>query len=180
VTIVLTSLFLILAVVNTVAFRVKPPDLHAAFSPAASAIEQETAVTISVPGAAKQEYKVYYTVDGADPTDKSPLYSKEGVKVKPGQTLKARVYRGDKPGPVDQAFYGRPEQMPKTPATEAVESQPASAPARAPASAPASSPAPSGAPVRSPEARPASVPASAASPSPAPASAATTASHPAP
>ena len=118
---------------------------------------------------------MYYSVDGGDPTDKSPLYSKEGVKVKPGQTLKARVYRGDKPGPVAEAFYGRPDQYTKTPTTGAAESQPASAPALAPAS----SPAPSAAPVRSPEPKPASVPASAAL-SPAPAATATTASHPAP
>jgi preprotein translocase subunit SecG len=149
VTIVLTSLFLLLAIVNTVALRQKPPELKAAFSPASGPIEKETAVTMTVPGAAKQEVaagtvNVYYTTDGTDPTDKSAKYAKEAVPVQPGQTLRARVYRGDKAGPIVEAFFGRPDQYPgpqTAPTGEPMEKPAASLPA-APASEPASRPAP--------------------------------------
>ena len=51
-------------------------------------------MTIILPPAGK-DAKVYYTLDGSDPTAKSPAYSGTAVIVKPGETIRARAYRDE-------------------------------------------------------------------------------------
>ena len=91
VTIVLTALFLILGIVTTVTFR--PPketvEIKALEPPAGTPIAEETTVRATCqPGDAE----LRYTLDGTDPTKQSAKYSKTGVRVAPGQTLKLRGY----------------------------------------------------------------------------------------
>ena len=136
VTIVLTGLFLMLAIVLTVSARpekgtVPPPR----FRPPEGAITVMKRVTMSVPGD-KGNTKIYYTTDERDPTEESKLYRRIQIKVLPGTMLKARAYRtGWRPSAVAVSFYGRPEDYktrePK-PATTPAATQPATAPATAP------------------------------------------------
>ena len=160
VTIVLTSLFLLLAIASTYRFRPRAIDLYPQFSPPSGPIEVETPVTIAAPHS-RDELTVRYTLNGSDPTEKSPQYLKQAVTVKPGQTLKARIWRRGKEMPVAGVFYGRPDQYPKetplpttataptsasAPAATSGPETPASAPAGSRPSAPRSLPAPVSAP----------------------------------
>jgi preprotein translocase subunit SecG len=176
VTVVLTSLFLLLAIITTVMTRPADVAIMPGFSPASGPIEKETPVSIVIPS--KQDVRVYYTLDGSDPTDKSVQYLKQPVKVKPGQTIKARTYRLGKAGPMASAFFGRPDQYPKevppTPATGAAtslaaESAPASAPAGGASTAP--SPSPTTRPARGATTRPTAAETPAPAPTSAPAAA---------
>ena len=91
VTIVLTGLFLLLAVATTLLYR-PPPDTvdRPVFDPPAKPISETTRVTMScqTPKAA-----IYYTLDGSEPTDRSMPYQMAAVAVEAGRTLKARAYR---------------------------------------------------------------------------------------
>lgn len=105
VTIVLTALFLLLAVITNFVYRpavevVARPQ----FDPSPGQIASPTPVSISC---ITSETSIYYTTDGSDPTAESTLYE-DPVDVQPGMTLKARSYRAEwKPSPVVEGYYGK-------------------------------------------------------------------------
>lgn len=90
VTIVLTGLFLVLAVVTNLKFRPEKvaPDAPA-FNPVAKAISEPTSVTLQY----AKGTKVYYTVNGDEPNEKSTQYTGAAITVKPGDVIKARTLR---------------------------------------------------------------------------------------
>ena len=150
VTIVLTGLFLLLAVVNSLVFRKRPPPVpNPIFQPAQGAIEKDTPVSISVRDVkASEDIRIYYTVDGSVPVEKAAgpckEYLRNAVRVKPGQTLKARAFgRSREPSEVVSGFYGRPDQYAKETPAPTTEPETTSAPTTGsgPASKPASEPA---------------------------------------
>ena len=90
VTIVLTGLFLLLAVTANLSFR-PPAGLVAkpVFSPPPGPISDRQAVTL---GCAIEGATIRYTTDGTDPDENSAVYTKpQGVR--PGDTIKARAFR---------------------------------------------------------------------------------------
>lgn len=105
VTIVLTALFLILAVSTVLVFKsgkdqVQPPT----FSPAAMPIDKATQVVL-IPG--EKGAKSHYTTDGSTPTKDSTLFTAP-INVMPGATIKAISVRGSKVSPVVTAAYPVP------------------------------------------------------------------------
>ncbi len=106
VTIVLTSVFLILAVCTTMAYRPKTARLvPPMFSPAPGAIDKETPITIR-PGNSEKGSLIYFTVDGSEPTEKSARYHANPVMIQPNQTLKAKAFRrGFNPSETATATY---------------------------------------------------------------------------
>lgn len=126
VTIVLTALFLVLAVGTNLAFR--PPAVEVpgpVFEPAAKEITEPTPVTIQKVGGSKEPFKVYYTTDGSNPTDKSILYEK-AFEVYPDTKVKAIRYLGSRHSEIREAFYRKP-----APASQEASSKPSSASAPA-------------------------------------------------
>jgi preprotein translocase subunit SecG len=93
VTIVLTGLFLLLAIITQLVFR--PPTQAVempAFSPVAGPIDRETSVSLLKQTAGA---KIFYTTDGTEPTEKSDEYVKEPVVVQPDGIIRAiTVFRG--------------------------------------------------------------------------------------
>ena len=124
ITIVLTALFLLLAIVSSLALR-PPPGTVAApqFSIPGGEIVGLTPVTIT---SETREAKIAYTLDGSEPK-KDDAKRNVTVNVKPGQTLRARAFRKDW---IDSEIITE-VYLPVTPA---------SAPTSAPASAPTSQP----------------------------------------
>jgi protein translocase SecG subunit len=90
VTIVLTGLFLLLAITANLSFRpeaglvAKP-----VFSPPPGPISDRQAVTL---GCAIEGATIRYTTDGTDPDENSAVYTKP-LGVRPGDTIKARAFR---------------------------------------------------------------------------------------
>ena len=114
VTIVLTALFLLLAVGTSFVFRpaaqqVATPQLR----PPSSDEDSLRYVTITC---TTDHAKIHYTLDGSDPTEQSKQYeSGSSVKVQPGHTLKARAYRTNwEPSPLAKGYYGPPVEPPST------------------------------------------------------------------
>jgi len=105
VTIVLVAMFLLLAIISSVAFR-PPPQwvLQPRFEPGPPGdldVPNKVTITCDTKGTF-----IYYTLDGADPDEDSIPY-KDGVPVQPGQTLRARAYRKNwTPSPITEATYG--------------------------------------------------------------------------
>lgn len=90
VTIVLTGLFLLLAIGASLLFRPTPDKvLRPQFLPKPGPIKERTAVTITcmTPGAV-----IRYTIDGTEPTEKSMPYE-QSFRINPGTTVKARAFR---------------------------------------------------------------------------------------
>jgi protein translocase SecG subunit len=158
VTIVLTGLFLILAVAASLSFRptpgqVSPPD----FMPPPGPMAEPTPVTL-IPRT--DGSMIRFTTDGTDPDDKSADYNKP-IMVKPPMTIKARAFRESwTPSRVAVGKYTVAE--PNTP-TQPARGLPI------PASKPAPKPTPAPAPTTAPKATPAPAPVPAAAPKPAPA-----------
>ena len=136
VTIVLTGLFLLLAIGTTLMVRPEKGRVPSpTFRPEAGPITSEVRVTIRVYGD-KGNTKIYYTTDGSEPTEQSKPYRKVAVRIKPGMTLKAIAYRsGWDASPVKEVFYGRPEDY-EVPATAPAWDPNALAPATGPVSDP--------------------------------------------
>lgn len=91
VTIVLTGLFLVLAIVTN--FAVAPPAQTVAmpeFSPPEGPIREPVYVEIKCQ---TLKARIYYTLDGPEPTQDSTPYATSAILVKPGQMLRARAYR---------------------------------------------------------------------------------------
>ena len=91
VTIVLTALFLLLAIGTTVLFRSPTRTVATpAFTPAGGPIDKETTVVISCK---TRDVRICHTTDGSEPTrEQATHFSPANVKVMPDQTLKARAY----------------------------------------------------------------------------------------
>jgi preprotein translocase subunit SecG len=151
VTIVLTALFLLLAVTTAMWFRPAPGLVAVpSFSPPANQPYTEpvdVTITCGTSGA-----RVYYTLDGKEPDEKSARYENRPVRVSPDTTLRARAFRrGWQPSRPMEGYYG-PARAPATatapsveetsqPATAAAQDQPARAPATAPVKAATTAPA---------------------------------------
>ncbi len=138
VTIVLTALFLLLAIITTVVYRppVTPVDMPVFDPPAWPAgASKEIPVNMAVPGA-KDDTVIHYTLDGTTPTDKSPAYAKSAIMVAEGTTLKAVAIRHSRSSKVHEVKYERPQLNTAAPATAPVEA-PATRPAASAATAPA-------------------------------------------
>lgn len=129
VTIVLTALFLILAVVVILAFqqdagRVASPR----FDPPPGVIDGPVEVSMytTTEGAA-----VHYTLDGSEPTRNSEVYQEEPVTIEPGTVIRARAFRaGWTPSEVVEAAWvapageqGEDAAPPTEPTLEAVPAQ---------------------------------------------------------
>lgn len=135
ITIVLTALFLLLAVTATVLVKPKTEKANEPmFNPSAQPIEEATAVQIRCDS---RKAKIYYTLDGSTPTRgiKGTVEYTKPITVQPGVTIKA-IAMGDELDPSNVAV-GKYEF--KTAETEP-QSQPAT-PSSKPASVPASAPA---------------------------------------
>jgi preprotein translocase subunit SecG len=148
VTIVLTGLFLVLAVSASLAFRPAKVPVEKPIFDSTFPTENRAEVRVSVPNKDK-DTKIYYTLDGSTPTrpkssSKSMEYSKIPVPVTRGQVLKAFATH---PGSLDSEvsewkFAVVPPAATATstpatsPATTAPEASPATAPAEGPSSAP--------------------------------------------
>lgn len=153
VTIVLTGLFLLLAVGTTLLFRETRKVDPVVLTPAQGVIDRTVDVTMrtNTKGA-----KIYYTLDAAEPSETSTLYQGP-VKVAPGTVVKARAYL---PGaiPSDETLgnYIKQEE-PLTSQPEAgLTSRPAGVAASAPAvSAPAAATAPTAGAASAPTSAPA-------------------------
>lgn len=109
ITIVLTAMFLLLAILSSALGRpdraaLEPPK----FIPGDTTIREALYVTLRHP---VELTEIHYTTDGSEPTEESPTYQKRPVKVSPGTVLKARAYRGGyDPSSVARAFYPAPGQ----------------------------------------------------------------------
>ena len=103
VTIVLTACFLVLAIVSSLMFRTPPSDVQPPqFKPAPGAVNEDTFVTIYT---GTKGAKIYFTTDGKQPDDKSPMYTKP-IKIIAGTTIKAKAYReGWEPSGVSVGSY---------------------------------------------------------------------------
>jgi preprotein translocase subunit SecG len=111
VTIVLTGLFLLLAIFTTMQFRPAPGRTpRPGFYPPPGEIEDDAFVTIRVAGD-RGNTEVYYTTDGSQPSKEAERYHRVAVPVSPGTTLKAIAYRpGAEPSPIASGFYKRKEE----------------------------------------------------------------------
>ncbi|MCJ7544650.1 MAG: preprotein translocase subunit SecG [Phycisphaerae bacterium] len=91
VTIVLTGLFLVMAVVTTLVLRPSKPQVTVVqFTPADPAITGPVGITMfcETPDA-----EIHFTTDGTEPTRQSPTYQKTPVEVRPGLTLRAIAFK---------------------------------------------------------------------------------------
>jgi len=142
VTIVLTALFLILAIGATFAFR---PRVETAanpeFRPPAGAVPSPTPVEILC---ATPSADIRFTTDGTDPTRNSRKYNVR-IEITPPVTLKARAYRrGMNDSEIAVADYTLaevekpvPETKPAEPGAETQPTEPATKPATMPQTRPA-------------------------------------------
>jgi protein translocase SecG subunit len=185
VTIVLTGLFLILAVAASLSFRPTPglvaqPD----FMPPAGPLAEPTPVAL-IPRT--EGSMIRFTTDGTVPDEKSADYNKP-IMVKPPMTIKARAFReswtpsGVAEGKYTVAEPNTPTQPAKARPTPAGKPAPKPTPAPSPTTGPKPAPAPAPAPVPAPASKPAPAttrPVEATSPKPAPAPATAPAAKPA-
>jgi len=147
VTIVLTALFLLLAVGSTLAFRPRRGTVAApVFQPPPGAISEEKRVSIFC---ATLGATIRYTINGTDPDEHAAAYEKP-VRVEPGTILKARAYRTNwQASEVTTGAYpkAKPTQLPELgpqPGFPVAPTTTAPAAPPIPASAPATAPAPAG------------------------------------
>lgn len=102
VTIVLTALFLLLAVATVLVFKSGKGEVpQPVFIPSQGEIDKTTAVTFRP---AAKGTQIYFTLDESEPNKNSTLF-KEAIEVKPGTTVKAIAYRGGKASPVAIGRY---------------------------------------------------------------------------
>ncbi len=129
VTIVLTALFLVLAIVTSHVVSPEPGTVVTPiFSLPSGSGEGDKPIAVSINYT--KGSTVYYTLDGSDPTERSTKYEDDAVTVNPKQTLKARAYRpGWKPSDVAVWEFSKPV----TPETQ--EETPTETPTETPAAA---------------------------------------------
>ena len=111
VTIVLTAMFLLLAIGGAVLFR---PEVSQASEPTmlpndTRPITGEIRVTLTP---AMEDDRVYYTTDGSDPTRESDEFTGASIPVVPGMTVKAIAFppRGE-PSEIVPGHYMAPQPM---------------------------------------------------------------------
>jgi preprotein translocase subunit SecG len=121
VTIILTALFLVLAVGASLSFRPAKTRVERPIFEPTYPSDNRADVRISVPNKDK-ETKIYYTIDGSTPTrpkssSKSAEYGKIPVPVAAGQTLKAfAIHIGSLDSEVGEwAFPAAPQIAPSKP-----------------------------------------------------------------
>jgi len=166
VTIVLTGLFLLLAVSTNLLLR-PPPGLvtRPAFSPPPGPISDRQAVTL---GCSTDGATIRYTTDGTDPDVNSAAYTKP-LGVRPGDTIKARAFREKwTPSAVAVGEYPQagatttnapsmviPASNPAAPATPATPATPPAGPTKPKPAKPAApvAPVPATAPATAPAAK---------------------------
>ena len=142
VTIVLTALFLLLAIFSTIVHRPERGTITiGGFAPPPGTnIDRE--ITVRVVDVVPRDAEIHYTLDGLDPTEESKRYPKIGVRVKPGQTLKICAYKaGFNPSEVRSAEYPKIEGEVPTTRPEAPATKPATQPVTRPATRPTTQPA---------------------------------------
>lgn len=107
VTIVLTGLFLLMAVITTLVLRPPQPLVGPVqFVPPEEVITGPVGITMSCE---TPDAEIHYTTDGTEPTWQSASYQKTPVEVRPGQTLRARGFkRGHKAGLETRVTYRLP------------------------------------------------------------------------
>lgn len=137
VTIVLTAMFLLLAVGTNLVFQVplKPmpmPILH----PPAGPVSGEVTVSVFNLGDFPKHREIYFTTNGTDPTVNSDKYGDLPITVKPGTELRIRGYDSRGWGPMATATYTLASAS-TAPATSASEPASQSATAWAPTTSPA-------------------------------------------
>lgn len=139
VTIVLTALFLLLAVVSALAFR---PDVGQVAAPQFDPAEwpdglEAEHVTVKM-GSPTANATIRFTLDGTDPTEKSLAYQRTAIKVRTGQTLTARAYRaGFDPSEIVRVTY-QPRAAAPAETQPTLPLAPTTTPAEQPATEPAS------------------------------------------
>lgn len=136
VTIILTAVFLILAVLTSMQFRPKAdvvatPEFN---PPSARPYADNVYVKIRT---TTPKAKIYYTLDGSEPTESSDEYTGRDVSLPiagtDGVTIKARAFKtGWTPSSVASSYYG-----PHWPATQPAPQAPATQPAAQPRTQPA-------------------------------------------
>ena len=104
VTIILVGVFLLLAVVATRVFTPTPTPVDTpTFVPPPGPINKTIRVSIQC---RTPKARIFYTLDGSDPTKEAIEYDGATVPVRPGQTLKARAFlRGWKDSEVAVGVY---------------------------------------------------------------------------
>ena len=135
VTIVLTALFLVLAVATVLVFK-KDKDIVAppTFSPAPGAISEPVLLTLT----ARKKANIYYTLDGSTPDSNSTLFTQQ-VEIQPGTTVKAVAFFGGNYSAVVTGAYPREVASTQTLPATGPEATSGSAPASS-TSAPTSEP----------------------------------------
>ena len=161
VTIVLTGLFLLLAIATNLSYRPEPGTVaRPTFSPPPQSISEHEHLTVLL-GCATDGSTIRYTSDGTEPDENSAPYTK-ALRVEPGTTVKAVAFR-EKWAPSAVAVGKYPLAGPTTAASQPMilPSRKAAAPALAPAKPEPASPAAPVAPVApvAPTTAPATAPA---------------------
>ncbi|MGA2265537.1 MAG: preprotein translocase subunit SecG [Phycisphaerae bacterium] len=139
VTIVLTGLFVLVAVVATLILRPAPMTVATVqFTPAEAAIAGPVGITMYCE---TPQADIRYTTDDMPVTAQSPLYQKTPVTVSPGATLRAKAFRrGYKDSPEVRVEYTSLSAT-RPAAGETGIKMPTTAPAPKPVPAPKAAPA---------------------------------------
>jgi len=125
VTIVLTGLFLLLAIGTSLIFRTPPGVVLApVFDPPPGPIEETIQVRL---GAETLGAKIRFTRDGSDPTDESAVYEGKALPVEPGDVIKARAFR-ENWQPSDVAIGRYPKKVAETLPAAPLDTRPAGEP----------------------------------------------------
>jgi len=111
VTIILTAVFLLLAIITTIVYRPEPSTVSTpTFSPKPKAISKPMRVAIQCQ---TSKATVYYSLDGSEPTRESLEYDGTTVPVRPGVVLKARAFlSGWKDSKTAVGDYPHPSKVP--------------------------------------------------------------------
>lgn len=116
VTIVLTGLFLLLAIATNLSYRPEVGTVaKPVFSPLPQPISEPQTVML---GCATEGSTIHYTTDGTDPDEDSAVYTK-ALRVEPGTTIKAKAFR-EKWTPSEPAIGPYPLAGPTTAATQSM------------------------------------------------------------
>ena len=150
VTIVLTGLFLLLAVGTTLSFRplqtkVAPPSIM----PAENGVSMQNLtadgkIIVTIAKSDKRE-DVLYTTNGDEPTqtkESSTKYDNTPFEVDPGTTVKAKGFQAGRASETTTVHYPTLEEMKKAASAPAAETQPAASTKPAPKTQPTTSKAP--------------------------------------
>lgn len=128
VTIVLTGLFLVLAVVTSLKFRQPSPVPTVVFDPMPTVAGITGEITVNISKVGDRTVSIFYTTDGSEPTRESREYVDNAVPIKQGMTLRARAYIGQKSSSILSATYLSPADAAKAAAAAAANQSTAAPP----------------------------------------------------